>query len=79
MLILHTVYEWWQTKQWGPINLSLLNDTKPHKDIWTPAEIQRLEKRVEQLEREARNRSFTPSETVARWTTYSDGETLSEY
>ena len=71
--ILRTVYVWWQDEKSGRIHL------KEHTDVWTPEEIRKLEKRVEQLETEARTRSFSPSETIARWTAVSGNATLSQY
>lgn len=52
---------------------------KEHVDTWTPDEIRKLERRVEQLEAEARMRPFSPSETIARWTAVSGNATLSPY
>lgn len=71
--IIHTIYVCLLKETPGSVHL------KEHIDKWTPEDIRRLEKRVEQLEAEARHRPYSPSETIARWTTVSGDATLSQY
>ena len=78
--IFHGIYACWEnstsTVQETPVVKAPPPKLRP--EPWSHQDIRRLEKRVDQLEAEARHRPYSPSETIARWTQVSGNATLSD-
>lgn len=73
---LGTVLMWWSDRPLTPVAVVDL-PTPPHEEEQPQVDVNQLARRVTQLENKANARPFSPSETVARWSTVSRDLTLS--